>query len=67
MALDPYRRILKRQYRPGIETPPRVSRVPYVMGIVGLIAMLGIVYQLSVTGFAGKTAQLFSWSVQPPP
>jgi hypothetical protein len=69
MALDPYRRIAKRKptYRSGIDLPPTTSRVPYVIGAIGLIAMLGVVYQLSVTGLSGRTAQLFSWSVQAPP
>lgn len=69
MALDPYRRIArrKRNYRPGIDSPPTASRVPYVIGAIGLIALLGVVYQLSVSGLSGRTAQLFSWSIQAPP
>ena len=69
MALDPYRRIARRKssYRPGIDPTPTTSRVPYVIGVIGLIALLGVVYQLSVSGLSGRTAQLFSWTVQPPP
>jgi hypothetical protein len=69
MALDPYRRIVRRKFshRPGIDSPPTTSRVPYVIGVIGLIALLGVVYQLSVSGLSGRTAQLFTWSVQTPP
>jgi hypothetical protein len=69
MALDPYRRLTRRKpvFRPGIDSPPPTSRVPYVVGAIGLIALLGVVYQLSVSGLSGRTAQLFSWSVQSPP
>jgi hypothetical protein len=37
------------------------------MGAIGFIAVLGIVYNLGVSGFSGKTVQLPAWTVQAPP
>jgi hypothetical protein len=67
MALDPYRRNSQPPYRPGIDDPPKNSRVPWIMGAIGFIAILGIVYNLSVSGFSGKPVQLSDWIVQAPP
>ena len=66
MALDPYRRVSHLHYRPGIDDPPKPSRVPWIMGFIGLIALLGLVYHLSVSGISSETIRL-SWTTQPPP
>ena len=58
MALDPYRR--------GKDNRAPIPRAPWIIGAVGLIAMLGIVYQLSVAGFSSNTARLADWMVQTP-
>ena len=67
MALNPYYRKSSRRYRARTKVPPKTSRVPWIMGAIGFIAMLGVVYQLSVSGISSKTAHLFTWTVQPPP
>jgi hypothetical protein len=67
MALDPYRRNARPPDRRRIDDPPKASRVPWIMGAIGFIAVLGIIYNLTVTGFFGKTVQLSAWTVQTPP
>jgi hypothetical protein len=67
MALNPYFRKRQPRYRPKIDVTAKPSRVPWIMGLIGFIALLGMVYQLSVSGMSSKTAQLFAWTVQPPP
>jgi hypothetical protein len=68
MALNPYHRKSSPKYRAGLDTPPpKTSRVPWLISAIGLIALLGIVYQLSVSGLSTETAKFFTWSVQPPP
>jgi hypothetical protein len=67
MALDPYQRISRRNGLSGNDKPPNGSRVPWLIGVVGLIAMLAIVYQLSVMGISSRTLQDFGWYGEPPP
>jgi hypothetical protein len=67
MALDPYRRITSRKYRPNKNNRAPIPHAPWVVGAIGLVAMLAIAYQLSVTGFSGKTMRLADWVAQTPP
>jgi hypothetical protein len=60
MALDPYKRVLKRSQRRSDGQWRRFSRVPYLIGACGLIAMLILVYQLSVTGIN----RFIAWQMQ---
>lgn len=66
MALDPHYRRPEPYYRLGIDDPPKPSRVPWAVGFIGLIALLGMVYYLSVAGFSSETARP-TWTVQEPP
>ena len=70
MALDPYRRKTKAKERHAVYDVPALRhqpRAPVIVGAIGLVAMLALVYYLSVMGLDSKTAQLFAWSIQPPP
>jgi hypothetical protein len=60
MALDPYKRVLKRSQRRSDGKWRRFSRVPYLIGACGLIAMLILAYQLSVTG----VNRFIAWQMQ---
>lgn len=66
MALNPYHRKSEAKYRAGIDETPKASRMPWIMGAIGFVAMLGVVYQLGVSGLSGQVAR-FTWTVQPPP
>jgi hypothetical protein len=70
VALDPYRRKTKAKERYAMHDVPALRhqpRVPLIVSAFGLVAMLALVYYLSVMGIDSKTAQLFAWSIQPPP
>ena len=67
MALNPYRRKVTASHQRGIDDVPAQSRVPLIVGAVGLVAMLALVYSLSVMGVGSTAAQLFAWHVQSPP
>lgn len=68
MALDPYRRKTKARYRQRIDGSPGRSRVSVVLGLVGFIAMLGLLYNLGQISELSTTAsRLFAWNVQSPP
>jgi hypothetical protein len=67
MALDPYKRISHRNDLSKNDKRPLSSRVPWLIGAVGLIAMLAIVYQLSVMGISSTTLQDFGWYGETPP
>lgn len=67
MALDPYRRKLKGGYRRGVDDVPTQSRVPMIVGAVGLLGLLALVYNLSVTSIGGSALDLFASYVQSPP
>ncbi len=66
MALDPHRR-LHRRHRADSDDVPKTSRVPWVIGAIGFVAMLVLVYQMSVSGISSITEQMFSWQQQTPP
>jgi hypothetical protein len=66
VALDPHRR-LQRRHRTGNGDVPKTSRVPYVIGAIGFVAILVLVYQMSVSGISSTTKQMFSWQQQSPP
>ena len=70
MALDPYRRKMKAKDRHTMHDVPALRhqpRVPMIVSAIGLVAMLALVYYLSAMAIDSKTAQLFAWSIQPPP
>lgn len=70
MALDPYRRKTKAEERYAThEVSPlrHQHRAPVIIGAIGLVAMLALVYYLSVMGIDSNTAQSFAWGIQPPP
>lgn len=60
MALDPSKRVTRRRWRRVSKDGPHESRVPYLIGACGLIAMLALVYKLSVSGFN----QFIAWQMQ---
>jgi len=66
VALDPYRR-KTRSSRLALGGPAKRSRVPLVMGVLGLLAMVALVFQLGTLGFRSKTTQMFAWHIQSPP
>jgi hypothetical protein len=66
VALDPRRR-LQRRHRAGNGDVPKTSRVPWIIGAIGFVAMLALVYQMSVSGISSTTQQMFSWQQQSPP
>jgi hypothetical protein len=68
MALDPYRRKTKARYRQRIDGPSGRSRVSVVLGLVGFIAMLGLLYNLGqISELSSTASRLFAWNVQAPP
>jgi hypothetical protein len=67
MALDPYRRKTKARYVRRVDGGSGRSRVAVVMGAVGFIAMLLLVYNLGQMNFGGTAARLFASHVQTPP
>jgi len=60
MALDPYKRGLRRSQRITNSRWKRFSRVPYIIGACGLIAMIGLVYKLGEAGIN----QFIAWHAQ---
>jgi len=61
MALDPTKRVHRRRLWRRSETNQQEwSRAPYLIGFCGLIAMLALVYKLSVSGIN----QFIAWQMQ---
>jgi hypothetical protein len=66
VALDPHRRLQSR-HRAGNGDVPKTSRVPWIVGAIGFVVMLVLLYQMSVSVISGTTEQMFSWQQQSPP
>ena len=61
MALDPTKRVYKRRVRRLLNGDPQeLSRVSYLVGACGFVAILALVYKLSVSGIN----QFLAWQMQ---
>ena len=68
MALDPYRRKAKTRSRQRMQGTGGRSRASVVLGLVGFIAMLGLLYNLGqISELSSAASRLFAWKVQTPP